>query len=249
MVSAHVTRSSEATLVAVAQQLAWLGASCGTQPEPSQGEPVYRDTRWEWDPHEQNLFKISYTDASFENDAGVPPWSSLLGEVSFAAGFKIPGHQKHQAGLMVPTALFAERDEIPQGADHAAPFGLVLDDALTERLQALSSKISSAKILISLESICKTRCDGAGLEKQLSLLRSSLQQIINTPFAEEIVILSSDDIPWINRLKALAENYTQVSWDWWPLSPRIPDLSQDQRHLRWTVSALLPSLDNGLAWC
>ena len=60
MVSAHVTRSSEATLVAVAQQLAWLGASCGTQPEPSQGEPVYRDTRWEWDPHEQNLFKISF---------------------------------------------------------------------------------------------------------------------------------------------------------------------------------------------
>jgi hypothetical protein len=248
VLSAQVTRTSEASLVAIAQQLAWLGASCGLQPEPSQGGPTYRDTTWEWDPHEQNLFRISYTNASFDTDDDVPPWSSLLGIISVATGFEIPGHKKHQPRLVVPTSLLAEWDEIPPGAENAAPH-LVLDDALTKRLQTLTSNIQSARILISLESICKTSRESLSLEKQLSLLGSSLQQIISNPLAEEFVVLSSDGIPWINRLKALAEDYTQVSWDWWPLSPRIPGLSQDQRHLRWTVSALCSSLDIGLERC
>jgi hypothetical protein len=142
-VSALTSRGSEASLVDVSQQLAWLGASCGRHSSPTQGGLTYCDTMWEQDPYWPNSFRITYKAVSFDNDSNPPPWNSLLGKISFATGFNVASLEDDEFGLVVPAALFTEGDEAPSGAEGASQLSLVSDNASTERLRMLTSGIPS----------------------------------------------------------------------------------------------------------
>jgi len=53
---------------------------------------------------------------------------------------------------------------------------------------------------------------------------------------------SEDDLSMTNRAKALIEDTTEESWNWWPLQPRIRKLERDQTRMHWRcVSALIAS--------
>jgi hypothetical protein len=76
------------------------------------------------------------------------------------------------------------------------------------------------------------------LDLQLLVLPQNIRSIIQSA-PRSVIKISSDNSPSrMNPIKTRVENFTKVEWDWWPLSPRIPDVVVGQSRLEWTVSVL-----------
>ena len=82
-----------------------------------------------------------------------------------------------------------------------------------------------------------TEVSKSKLEVELELLglsQSLLEIVLATP-RSNLRVCSTNNTSVLNRTKAAAEDYTRLEWDWWPLSPRIPDIEPGQSRLEWTV--------------
>jgi hypothetical protein len=76
------------------------------------------------------------------------------------------------------------------------------------------------------------------LDLQLLVLPQNIRSIIQSA-PRSVIKISSDNSPSrMNPIKTRVESFTKVEWDWWPLSPRIPDVVVGQSRLEWTVSVL-----------
>jgi hypothetical protein len=68
------------------------------------------------------------------------------------------------------------------------------------------------------------------------VLPQSLLEIILSGSTGLVRVNSVNCESYTNRIKAAVEGLTKLEWDWWPLSPRIPDVSPGQCRLEWMVS-------------
>lgn len=77
------------------------------------------------------------------------------------------------------------------------------------------------------------------LQLRLLALPSSIRDALDMASRDSIAISSMNDTSFMNRAKAFMEDYTGVEWDWWPLVPRVPDVTRNRFRLQWEVSAEL----------
>ncbi|KAF2804373.1 HET-domain-containing protein [Mytilinidion resinicola] len=98
------------------------------------------------------------------------------------------------------------------------------------------------------------------------LLPQQLRHVINTIPRTQIWLSPQQDRTLLNRAKAHIEDYTQLEWDWWPLKPRMRDLSSDETRVIWKcvcgqhlwleisnedaelIRDILPIMDNNPPW-
>jgi tetratricopeptide (TPR) repeat protein len=73
---------------------------------------------------------------------------------------------------------------------------------------------------------------------RLLVLPRSIREVVEHTPKDSIRLFSENDTSLINKFKAFFEDSSNIEWDWWPLTPRVPDLPSDKMHLRWTVSVL-----------
>ncbi|KAJ4348791.1 uncharacterized protein N0V89_010169 [Didymosphaeria variabile] len=70
------------------------------------------------------------------------------------------------------------------------------------------------------------------------LLPHALAQIVFSTRKDSIYLSQEADLSLINKWKGQVEQFTQVEWDWWPLSPHIRDLQLTESRLHWTCVSL-----------
>jgi hypothetical protein len=78
------------------------------------------------------------------------------------------------------------------------------------------------------------------LELRLLVLPASLREVVESVPKADIKISLTNDLSFLNKAKAFAEDHTSMEWEWWPLSPRKPNLSEDRNRLEWHVSDYPP---------
>jgi hypothetical protein len=105
---------SEAYIVAVAQQLAWLGAAC----RESVGRLASCYTRVSEGADSDNefpgpLFDISYEVFSSGVDASTSCWHDLVGNSVIATGYSIPTRENGEIGLQISMEIMAALAKIP----------------------------------------------------------------------------------------------------------------------------------------
>jgi hypothetical protein len=69
------------------------------------------------------------------------------------------------------------------------------------------------------------------LEGFRDLLPFALRDIISVTPVE---LSNKEDRSLANRMKAMAEDYTMLDWNWWPLEPCMRPLKHNQTRLIWT---------------
>jgi hypothetical protein len=76
------------------------------------------------------------------------------------------------------------------------------------------------------------------LELTLLVLPASLRQIVESTPKHLIHVSSTNDMSLSNIVKGFVEDHTAFEWDWWPLTPRVPDIPPGRFRLQWSVSNL-----------
>ncbi|GMG13314.1 unnamed protein product [Aspergillus oryzae] len=74
------------------------------------------------------------------------------------------------------------------------------------------------------------------LELRLLVLPASLREVVESTPKHLIHVSPVNDTSLINMAKAFIEGHTAFEWDWWPLMPRVPELSPGRMRLQWSVS-------------
>jgi hypothetical protein len=83
-----------------------------------------------------------------------------------------------------------------------------------------------------------TTLHSLGADLAFSTLRRPLRELL-TQIPKRLIALSSEnDSSFLNRSKAFLEDYTMAEWDWWPLAPRVPDVTSGECRLQWKVCFL-----------
>ena len=77
------------------------------------------------------------------------------------------------------------------------------------------------------------------LELRLLVLPASLREVVESTPKHLIHVSAVNDTSLVNMAKAFIEDHTAFEWDWWPLMPRVPELSPGRMRLQWSVSNLL----------
>lgn len=65
------------------------------------------------------------------------------------------------------------------------------------------------------------------------LLPQSLENIIESIPKDKIWLSNKQNRSFSNRAKSLVEDYTQLEWNWWPLSSRMQSVQHNQTRLFW----------------
>jgi tetratricopeptide (TPR) repeat protein len=73
---------------------------------------------------------------------------------------------------------------------------------------------------------------------RLLVLPPSIREVLEHTPKDSIRLFCENDTSLENKFKAFVEDSSNIEWDWWPLTPRVPHLPADKVHLRWTVSVL-----------
>jgi hypothetical protein len=73
---------------------------------------------------------------------------------------------------------------------------------------------------------------------RLLVLSPLIREVVEHTPKDSIRLFFENDTSLKNKFKAFVEDISNIEWDWWPLTPRVPDLPADKVHLRWTVSVL-----------
>ncbi|OGM49266.1 hypothetical protein ABOM_004029 [Aspergillus bombycis] len=74
------------------------------------------------------------------------------------------------------------------------------------------------------------------LELNLLVLPASLREVVESTPKHLIHISPGNDTSLMNMAKGFIEDHTAFEWDWWPLMPRVPDVSPGRLRLQWRVS-------------
>ncbi|KAL1602411.1 hypothetical protein SLS60_005827 [Paraconiothyrium brasiliense] len=74
------------------------------------------------------------------------------------------------------------------------------------------------------------------------LLPHPLAQIVFSTTKDSISISHEADVSLSNKWKGQVERFTQVEWDWWPLSPHMRDLKPSESRIHWTCVSLIEFL-------
>ncbi|CAN9306032.1 unnamed protein product [Alternaria alternata] len=72
---------------------------------------------------------------------------------------------------------------------------------------------------------CTTVLDLLSGDLTLLILRRPLREAIASAPKITIELSSMNNTSLLNKAKALFQDYTMAEWDWWPLTPRIPDIA------------------------
>ena len=72
---------------------------------------------------------------------------------------------------------------------------------------------------------CTTVLDLLSGDLALLILRRPLREAIASAPKITIELSSMNNTSLLNKAKALFQDYTMAEWDWWPLTPRIPDIA------------------------
>ncbi|KAH7080625.1 hypothetical protein BKA63DRAFT_563300 [Paraphoma chrysanthemicola] len=67
----------------------------------------------------------------------------------------------------------------------------------------------------------------------VSLLPTHLHEVLLAGNGSPLKMTRYPDISYPNRLKTLAEDYTNAEWDWWPLASRIPTPQSGEVRIEW----------------
>jgi hypothetical protein len=85
---------------------------------------------------------------------------------------------------------------------------------------------------------CTTVLDLLSGDLALLTLRRPLREAIASAPESTIELSSGNNTSLLNKAKAFFEDYTMAEWDWWPLTPRIPDVATGDHRLQWKVCFL-----------
>ncbi|CAN9296463.1 unnamed protein product [Alternaria alternata] len=66
----------------------------------------------------------------------------------------------------------------------------------------------------------------------LTLRRPLREAIVSAPKCT-IELCSMNNTSLLNKIEAFFEDYTMAEWDWWPLTPRVPDIASGDHRLQW----------------
>ncbi|KAL6165452.1 hypothetical protein ACJQWK_08678 [Exserohilum turcicum] len=261
-VSASVTGPKD-FLVAVAQQLAWLGATCRPReeqlPSETRQHPYYHDTILTQDNTELNEFRISYVKVLVDEDEASQSWTCLLDGPCIASGCPISVRSEDEAGLQLPsdflgtkeTALevLTVRGTAPAGSSTKCfingwgSYNFEKEFQSSEQPrslifleQKLNSNISVlAYYRQSLMNLAK-RHKQTGTEHRLpssNKLPHVVSELLDTD-PSSIDWSYGHAISFSNNLKSKFEDWTREEWDWWPFRHPQRALRSSEARLYWT---------------
>ncbi|KAK6811346.1 hypothetical protein RU639_012790 [Aspergillus parasiticus] len=72
------------------------------------------------------------------------------------------------------------------------------------------------------------------LELRQLVLPASLREVVESTPKHLIHVSPVNDTSLTNMAKAFIEDHTTFEWDWWPLMPRVPELSPGRMRLQWS---------------
>jgi hypothetical protein len=143
-----------------------------------------------------------------------------------------------------------EQDETEQEKEDDEQKDAGVDENVLEKLTDIQEFLVGGTAIVELrtsllqfvfpsESLPKrAAADSANTEVEYNILDLpyNLQEIILSTPRDKWRLCSENNHAQVNKIKTVIEDYTQQEWDWWPLSPRTPDLDQGQIRLEWVVS-------------
>jgi WD40 repeat protein len=68
---------------------------------------------------------------------------------------------------------------------------------------------------------------------RMQLLPQSLKEMMQTASYASVSLSEQNNNSLINRFKAFVEDFTRLEWNWWPLEPRIRNMSPNETRLFW----------------
>jgi hypothetical protein len=74
------------------------------------------------------------------------------------------------------------------------------------------------------------------LSIRLLTLKSSLREVVETVPTSLIRICTENNSTVANSIKLSLEKYTEMQWDWWPLTSPVPHVPTGMRRLEWKVT-------------
>lgn len=251
-------------IITVAQQLAWLGATCRSSTYQSRSFlrcAYYCDTIWEHSNPSSNSFKISYNMAPFD-EAEIPrSWALLFGSPCVASGYPIDERLKNEIGLQLPIEflevekLYSERlsfqDNNPAGfetycfinSELSYDLGKMLQELEKPTLPALERQMNRFLNEIGVPSFQEILME---ITKRYSKSENKNDQFYSSGNLHRLVPELLDTNPssiqhskynemsWCDIIKCKIENWTKEEWDWWPFQPPKRALSSGEARLYWT---------------
>jgi ankyrin repeat protein len=136
-----------------------------------------------------------------------------------------------------------EEDESDDGIDDSEGE----EEAVVNSIEAVSNSIESeeesdfriSSVISDAYDFLKRDLTQFDLDLRMLLLPVSIRDVLETVPRDDVRISHTDDMSFINKLKAFIEDNTAIEWDWWPLTPRLRHLEPGRRRLEWKVGILL----------
>ena len=257
-------KGSKEFLVAVAQQLAWLGAACipseEQSPSKTHREAYYRDTIWTPDDSKPDTFHMLYAIVPVDEDEPSPSWTSLFDGPCIASGYPISVRSENQLGLQLPQEFLGISEPLPgqltrQGKKPAESSGrFFIPGEPNRNLERIFQISGQPKTLVSLEkevnsthSILqyfgrslvglKRKYEQTEVEKyglQSSRRLSHVVAELLDADPGSVEWSNTDPINFFDTSKNKFEDWTRGEWDWWPLKPPKRALRSSEARLYWT---------------
>lgn len=168
-------------------------------------------------------------------------YTSLCNEIGSNLEYHIASHVRttldwpHLAYRIVSYLEMTNMGSLDEGKpclpiDGDASTAIPITFAGTDRTSSGYASESKDQHFRKMAAISKLKTD-----LRLLSLRQSIREVtLSSP--RSLIRISSENNPsFINRIKAGIEDFTRSEWDWWPLGPRIPDVSSGQFRLEWMV--------------
>lgn len=262
-VSALIVGSKD-FIVAVVQQLAWLGATCGVKPHQSSSpsrDPYYCETVWKQDMSSKNTYEISYDIVPLDEDETVPHWALLLDSPRIACGYPISERFSNEMGLKLPVEfldaepqdanIWSSYEDVPAGSTTNCYIDSVTSYDLKKMLQDMK-QLSMTALEVYLKDL-KTFHSADLFRRTLTRLyrtyksakspneqRCYSHQLRNT--TAELLDTDPSSIElndhhksvWADTFKHNFQLWTKEEWDWWPLTPPRRPLLVGEARLYWT---------------
>jgi hypothetical protein len=68
---------------------------------------------------------------------------------------------------------------------------------------------------------------------RMQILPQSLKDIVQTASYGSLSLSEQNNNSLVNQTKAFIEDFTMLKWNWWPLEPRMRDMSSNETRLLW----------------
>jgi hypothetical protein len=125
-------------------------------------------------------------------------------------------------------------------AKRHAPISTTLDTNTPPMISATSKQDSNQTDVVEIlaDDVARTPTEVSRLKLDLRLLilPQNLRDVVLSSPRCLLKISSVNSSSFLNKIKARVEDSTRLEWDWWPLSPRAPDIAPGQFRLEWMVN-------------